>query len=140
MTPGVDCDFTLAHSSVNGGAAVGFFLALERGRKAFPTRRARAGRPMTLATGGTAYVDFGGGPREWKLVARFEPHGVSLRQAAAAGGTVAQLRSFYSLEGALITLVTPEGESYQVRFLALEEHIYPPEPTTTAGLTLIEAL
>jgi hypothetical protein len=139
LTPGIDCDFTLAHPAVNGGTAVGFFLALERGRKAFATRRARAGKPVALATGGTAYADFGGGAREWRLTARFEPDGVSARQAAASGGTFAQLRSFYALDGALLTLVTPAGESYQVRFLSLEERTSPPEPFVTAELALAEA-
>ena len=30
MTPGTDCDFTLAHAGVEGGAAVWFFLQREK--------------------------------------------------------------------------------------------------------------
>ena len=140
MTPGTDCDFTLAHASVNGGAPVGFFLVVERGRKTLASRRSRAGRPTALATGGTAYADFGPGPREWRLSVRFEPHAVDYRQAAAGGGTVSQLRSFYELAGATLTLGTPGGLTYGVRFLSLEEHIHPPAPGTEAEITLVEAL
>ena len=140
MTPGIDCDFTLAHPSVGAGAAVGFFLARQRGRKAFATRRARAGTPAPVATGGVAYADFGPGARKWKLLVTFEPHAVDARQAAAGGGTLAQLQAFYALESAVLTLRTPAGDTHQVRFLALDELAHPPEPGTTAELTLVEAI
>lgn len=140
MTPGTDCDFTLAHPSVNAGAAVGFFLVTERGRKVFAARGARAGRPEALATGGTAYADFGPGPREWRLSVRFEPNGVDYRQAAAGGGTLDQLRELYSLQGAALTLQSPVGETYSVRFMSIEERVHPPDPGTTAEVILLEAL
>lgn len=140
MIPGVDCDFALSHPLVNGGAAVGFFLAAERGRRSFSTRRGRAGKPAELATGGTAYADFGPGPREWRLRVAFEPSGVDYRQAAAAPSTLDTLRSFYMLQGVVLTLLTPSGESCQARFLSLEEHTYPPDFVASAEITLVEAL
>ena len=140
MTPGTDCDFTLAHAGVDGGAGVGFFLLRERGRGVWRVRRARAGRPLVTATGETAYADFGQGAREWRLSVRFESNGVDYRQAAASAGTLAQLRAFYALAGAVLTLGGPAGEWYPVRFLALEERTNPPEPGATAEVLLAEAL
>lgn len=140
MTPGTDCDFTLAHAGVEGGAAIGFFLQREKGRAVWRVRRARAGRPLGTATGGTVYADFGAGAREWRLSVRFEPNGVDYRQAAASAGTLAQLRTFYALAGAVLTLGTPGGESHPVRLLALDELTHPPEPGATAEVLLAEAL
>jgi len=140
VTPGIDCDLTLTHAGVAAGAAVGFFLVREKGRGVWRTRRARAGRPLTTATGGTAYADFGQGAREWRLSVRFESNGVDYRQAAASAGTLAQLRAFYALAGAVLTLGGPAEESYPVRFLALEERTNPPEPGATAEVLLAEAL
>jgi hypothetical protein len=139
MTPGVDCDFMLAHPTVNGGAAVGFFLAVERGRKTFASRRSRASSPVLLATGGAAYAEFGPGPREWRLCVRFEPHGVDARQAAARGGALARLRELYAAEGAPLTLTAPDGGAYSVRFLELSERLHPPDPGVEADVTLAEA-
>lgn len=140
MTPGTDCDFTLAHTAVNAGASTGFFLAAERGRKSFSSSGARAGRPQPLPAGGVAYADFGPGPREWKLRVRFGPDTVDYRQAAASGGALADLRAYYALKGAPLTLGAPTGETHTVYFLALEEHVHPPEPGSDAEITLIEAM
>ncbi len=140
MTPGVDCDFALSHALVEGGVAVGFSLAAERGRRTFGCRRTRAGKPAALATGGMAYADFGPGAREWRLRLAFESSGVDYRQAAAGHGTLDTLRSYYALQGAVLTLHTPSGETCQVRFLALEEQVYPPDALGGAEIALVEAL
>lgn len=141
MTPGIHCDFSLAHPAVNGGAPVGFFLAADaRGRKSLATHRARAGHPASLATGGTAYADFGPGAREWRLLVALRPHGVDYRQGVARGGTLAELRAFYALPGAALTLALPGGETHPAWLLALEERTHPPDPVAEAELTLMEAL
>ena len=138
MTPGTDCDFTLAHASVNAGVATGFYLAADRGRKTFSSRRSRPGSPARLVTGRTALAEYGGGAREWRLLVRFEPYGVDYRQAAAGGGTLAQLRELYVVPGGVLTLAAPDRSTYSVRFLALEEKSHPPEPGTTAEIVLVE--
>ena len=140
MTPGIHCDVTLAHAAVNAGAETGFHLATERGRKEVVSTRRRRGGAEHTATGGSVFADFGGGPREWRLKVRFEPHAVDYRQAAASGGTLARLREYYALLGAELALRTSAAETYTVRFVALEEHTHPPAPGAAAVVVLVEAV
>lgn len=139
MTPGVDCDFALAHPSVNGGVSVGFFLVARREGKVFVATRERGGRPEALATGGEVFADFGPGPRKWKLSVAFEPYAVDYRQAAATSSTIETLREYYEAAGDTVRLDTPLGESFNVWFLALEERASPAEERRSAEITLQEA-
>lgn len=138
MTPGSDCDLTLAHPAVNAGAAVGFLLEVERGRKSLAAARHRRGGARRLVTGGTAFADFGPGPREWRLSVRIEPLAAAPSGAAAGTGTLDLLRQLYAAGGAL-TLGLPGGESYSVLFLSLEERSHPPDAGVSAVLSLTEA-
>lgn len=137
MNPGTDCDLTLAHPDVSAGTAMGFLLKAERGRKSLEAARHRRGSARRLASGGTAFADFGPGPREWKLAVRIEPLAVAPSGAAASTGTLDQLRQLYAAGGTL-TLALPGGESYSVIFLSLEERSHPPDAGTTAVLSLVE--
>ncbi|MEJ7654861.1 MAG: hypothetical protein WKH64_16750 [Chloroflexia bacterium] len=96
MTPGIHCDFTLAHAAVNAGAETGFHLAAERGQKEIVSTRRRRGGVEHTATGGSVFADFGVGPREWRLKVRFSPTpwtAARLRRRAARSRAARVLRA-----------------------------------------------
>lgn len=140
MTPGLDCDFSLAHPSVNNGAAVGFFLKPRQGTKTLAATRTRRGKPVPLEDGGNVFADFGPAARSWKLDVTFVSLGVDYRQAAATGGDISALRSFYEVRGETLTLVVANYESYGVWFLALEERSFPGTEERAATILLEEAV